>query len=173
LASFSDAGVTGNTHTSTLVDTLSTNVLARGWAVGMAITGSGFQASTTIAAIAANGLSLTLSLATTTTVSTTPLTVSATNALFAPSFVFSGLTAKVWTELLFGSAAGVGVFGTALAYLAGKGVELPFNQPLWQAAGFLSDPRANVDIGILTSATNSISNAIVGLRCTYLANVVG
>jgi hypothetical protein len=75
---FSDAAVTGNTHSNTTVDTLSANVLLRGWQPGFAISGSGIPAGATIAAIAANGLSLTLSAAATTTVSTDALTV--TNA---------------------------------------------------------------------------------------------
>ena len=59
---------TGNTHTSTLVDNLSSNVLLLGWKPGMTIvatTNADIPANTTIAAIAANGLSLTLSKAAT------------------------------------------------------------------------------------------------------------
>jgi hypothetical protein len=95
--------------------------------------------------------------------------LSGANALFAPAFPFAGLAAKTWTELLFNA----GVFGSALGYVAGKGVEQPFQQPLWQAAGFTSDPRGSVDIGILTTATNSLASAVIGLRVTYLANVPG
>ena len=67
---------TGNTHTSTLIDTLSSNVKTLGWMPGMPITGSGIPASTRILSIATDGLSLVLTAATTTTVSTTTLTVS-------------------------------------------------------------------------------------------------
>lgn len=68
-----DAAVTGNTHSSTLIDGLSTNVLLRGWTVGMNIAGSGFN--TTIATIATNGLSLTMAAASSSTLIGTPITV--------------------------------------------------------------------------------------------------
>lgn len=67
ISSFSDATKTGNTHTSTLIDTLSANVLTAGWQPGMLIIGTGIPADTTIVSIAANGLSLTLSQAATST----------------------------------------------------------------------------------------------------------
>ena len=67
---------TGNTHTSTLLDTLSSNVIALGWKIGMPITGTDIAANTQIAAIAADGLSLTLSLAATGTHSGNTFTVS-------------------------------------------------------------------------------------------------
>ena len=65
ISGFSDATHTGTTHSSTLIDSLSANVLQAGWQVGMAIAGSGIPANTTIAAIAVGGLSLTLSKAAT------------------------------------------------------------------------------------------------------------
>lgn len=65
ISGFTDTTKTGTTHTSTLIDTLSANVLQAGWNVGMTITGTGIVAGTTIKAIAADGLSLTLSAATT------------------------------------------------------------------------------------------------------------
>jgi hypothetical protein len=49
------------TNGSNQVTALSTNVLNLGWAAGQAITGLNVPANTTIQAIAANGLSLTLS----------------------------------------------------------------------------------------------------------------
>jgi flagellar basal body rod protein FlgG len=67
---------TGNTHTSTLLDNLSTNVLALGWKPGMPITGTDMPAAVRIAAIAANGLSLTLSAAATGTHAGNTYTVS-------------------------------------------------------------------------------------------------
>jgi hypothetical protein len=67
---------TGNTHTSTLLDNLSVNVKTLGWKPGMPITGTDVPASTQIAAIAANGLSLTLSAAATGTHSGNTYTVS-------------------------------------------------------------------------------------------------
>ena len=58
---------TGNTHTSTLVDGLSTNVLNIGWSAGMIISSSNadIPANTHIQTIAIDGLSLTLSAAAT------------------------------------------------------------------------------------------------------------
>jgi len=63
LSGFSDDSKTGSTHTSALVDTLSANVLLAGWQVGMTIadTNGNIPPGTTIKAIAADGLSLTLS----------------------------------------------------------------------------------------------------------------
>lgn len=72
---FSDATVTGTTNSTTALTNLSTNVLTNGWRVGMTITGAGIPVSTTIAAIAANGLSLTLSQAATASASGVALTV--------------------------------------------------------------------------------------------------
>jgi len=121
--------------------------------------------------------------------------LSGSNALFAPNFNFANLIApnnpKVFnfattpvvnftiyfqncTDVTLGSGAGAGVFGNALGYVAGKPVqELPFQQPLWQIAGFPADPRGNVDIGILTTATNAVASPVIGMRVTYLANVAG
>lgn len=67
---------TGNSNTSTAITSLSTNVNALGWKPGMPITGTDIPASTRIAAIAANGLSLTLSQAATGTTATQTYTVS-------------------------------------------------------------------------------------------------
>jgi hypothetical protein len=59
----------------TAVTALSANVLQQGWWSGMAITGNNIAASTVISAIAANGLSLTLSKAATGTGTGATLTV--------------------------------------------------------------------------------------------------
>jgi len=75
ISAFSDATKTGNTHSSTLIDNLSVNVLQAGWTPGMTISGSGIPAGDTIVSIASNGLSLTLAAATTTTVAGVALTV--------------------------------------------------------------------------------------------------
>lgn len=75
VSNFADASHTGNTHSSTLIDGLSANVLQAGWQVGYSISGAGIPANTTIAAIAANGLSLTLSQAATATATGVALTV--------------------------------------------------------------------------------------------------
>ena len=56
---------TGTLNTNTSVTSLSANVLTQGWAAGMLITGVNIATSTFIQAIAANGLSLTLSKAAT------------------------------------------------------------------------------------------------------------
>jgi hypothetical protein len=64
------------TNSSTAVTALSTNVLNLGWAAGQAITGANVPANTVIQAIAANGLSLTLSKAATGGASGTTFTVS-------------------------------------------------------------------------------------------------
>lgn len=59
-----DTTHTGDTHSSTVIDNLSANVLQAGWSVGMGITGTGILGGTTIVGIATDGLSLTLSTAT-------------------------------------------------------------------------------------------------------------
>lgn len=75
ISSFSDSARTGSTHTTVTVDTLSSNVLQAGWQIGMTITGAGIPANTIITAIAANGLSVTLSQSATATASGVGLTV--------------------------------------------------------------------------------------------------
>lgn len=75
ISGFSSSGITGNTHTSTLIDGLSTNVLQAGWTIGKVISGSGIPANTTIVSIASNGLSVTISNATTTSLTGTALLV--------------------------------------------------------------------------------------------------
>lgn len=75
ISGFSDATKTGTTHTSTLIDTLSANVLQAGWNVGMTITGVNIPANTTIVSIAANGLSVVISNAATDAVALKALTV--------------------------------------------------------------------------------------------------
>lgn len=64
---------TGNTHTTTAVDNVSS---IAGLSVGMAVTGSGVQASTFLVSIN-SATTLTLSLATTTSLTATPLTFTA------------------------------------------------------------------------------------------------
>ena len=59
ISNFVSSTATGSTHGSTILDTLSTNVLQLGWAPGMTITGNGIN--TTIQSIAVGGLSLVLS----------------------------------------------------------------------------------------------------------------
>ena len=77
ISGFSSATVTGNTHTTTTVDTLSTNVLTLGWQPGMLITDSAgdIPANTVITDIAAGGLSVTISNAATGSNSGTTFTV--------------------------------------------------------------------------------------------------
>jgi hypothetical protein len=85
--------------------------------------------------------------------------LSGSNSLFAPAFVFGGLTARVWTDVTFGSGAGVGLYGSSP--IASQ------DQPLWQWAGFTSDFGGNVDIGALTTATNSVASPVLAMRLTY------
>lgn len=77
MTGFSSDTVTGNTQTSTTIDSLSTDVLNIGWAVGMTITDSAgdIPAGTRIVAIASGGLSVTLSAAATGSHSGTTFTV--------------------------------------------------------------------------------------------------
>ena len=75
MSGLSDAAKTGNTHSNTTLDGLSANVLQAGWQPGMAISGATIPASTTIVAIAAGGLSLTLSQAASGTQAGVALTV--------------------------------------------------------------------------------------------------
>lgn len=75
ISGFTDATKTGTTHSSTLIDTLSANVLQAGWTVGMTITGTNIPAGTFIRSIAADGLSLVMSAAATDSVALKALTV--------------------------------------------------------------------------------------------------
>ena len=75
ISGFTDTTHTGTTHTSTLIDTLSANVLTAGWAPGMTISGTNIPAGTTIVSIAAGGLSLILSAAATDSVAGKALSV--------------------------------------------------------------------------------------------------
>lgn len=75
ISSFSSTTITGTTHTSTLIDTLSSNVLQAGWQIGMLIAGAGVPANTYIKSIAANGLSVVLSNPTTAGAALVALTV--------------------------------------------------------------------------------------------------
>jgi len=75
ISGFSDNTHTGNTHSSTLIDSLSANVLLAGWLPGMTITGAGISANTTIKSIASGGLSLTLSQTATASANGVTLTV--------------------------------------------------------------------------------------------------
>lgn len=67
ISGFSSTSITGSTHGTTTLDTLSSNVLQAGWQVGMTISDAAadIPAGTTIVAIASNGLSVTLSQAAT------------------------------------------------------------------------------------------------------------
>lgn len=78
-ASFSNATLTGSTHTSTTVNTLSGNALTTGYSAGDYITDSSgdIPAGTTISSVAAGGASLVLSQAATGTHSGDTLTVKA------------------------------------------------------------------------------------------------
>jgi hypothetical protein len=89
--------------------------------------------------------------------------LSGSAAAFATAFALSGLAAKVWTELAF---SGSGSFSYANQLLSTGDV----NQPLWQFVGFTADPKGNFDIGVLTTVTNSVASAVIGMRVTYVDN---
>lgn len=68
VSGFSSTTITGDTHSNTTIDNLSTNALVAGWRVGMTFTDTtnpDIPANTTIVAIAVGGLSVTLSQAAT------------------------------------------------------------------------------------------------------------
>lgn len=58
ISGFSDATVTGSTHSNTTVDTLSKNALNSGWQVGMSIAGGTIPANAVITAINVSALDL-------------------------------------------------------------------------------------------------------------------
>lgn len=118
ISGFTDTTHTGSTHTSTLLDSLSSNVLQAGWNVGMTITGVGFQAGTTILSIAADGLSLVLSKATTASGTTIALSV-AGGTTAAPLW---GAGNTNGNALLFVPVSVVEFNGRAY-YAVGNGVE--------------------------------------------------
>lgn len=93
-SNFSSTTVTGSTHTSTTIDTLSANVLTvAGWQVGYQIAGAGIPANTYITAIAANGLSITISNAATASAGGVALTV--TGGTVAAPLYGAGQTSPV------------------------------------------------------------------------------
>lgn len=65
VSSLVSSTLTGDTHTNVNIDNISANALLAGWQPGMTITGTDIPANTTIVSIAANGLSIVLSQATT------------------------------------------------------------------------------------------------------------
>lgn len=76
ISNFSSTGVTGNTHTSQTIDTLSSDVITvNGWQVGQRITGAGIPVNTFITSINAAGTSITISNAATATTAGVALTV--------------------------------------------------------------------------------------------------
>ena len=66
---------TGNTHSSITIDSLSENVWESGWQPGLPIRGSGIPSNATIAAIAVDGRSLTLTKAANTSINGVDLSV--------------------------------------------------------------------------------------------------
>ena len=118
-SSFASTGVTGTTHTSTLIDALSSDVITiNGWQVGQAISGAGIPADTYIASIAANGLSITLSQATIAGAPGVALTV-AGGTLAAPIYGAGNtspiaLTARPNTAGQFNTRAYYGVANAAV-----------------------------------------------------------
>lgn len=83
ISGFTSSTITGSTHATTTVDTLSSNALQAGWNVGMTISSSAgdIPAGTTIVSIAANGTSLVMSAAAIGSNSGATLTVTGGTAL--------------------------------------------------------------------------------------------
>lgn len=75
LSNFTSSTITGNTNSNTTINSLSSNVLQAGWAVGMKITGTNIPANTYIVSIATNGLSCVISNAATGTTAGVTFTV--------------------------------------------------------------------------------------------------
>jgi hypothetical protein len=90
-----------------------------------------------------------------------------TAAFFAQAFPFATPNSGVWTDVTFANFANGG-FGA----LNTSGNPTGINQPLWQALGLTSDPRGYFDIGVLTTANNSLtaSGVSIGMRVSYLLN---
>lgn len=118
VSGFTDATHTGNTHSSTLIDTLSANVLQAGWTVGMTISGTGIPANTTIVSIATNGLSLTLSQAATSTNAGVTLTV-AGGTLAAPLWASGNTNGAIQLSAV---PLGVAQFNGRAWFAVGSGV---------------------------------------------------
>lgn len=73
VSGFSSSSITGNTHSSTTIDTLSSNPITAGWQPGMMVSGTGIQANTTIISLTA--AAIVLSQATVSTLSGINVTV--------------------------------------------------------------------------------------------------
>lgn len=124
LSSFSSTDVTGDTHTSNLIDGLSTDVVTvNGWQVGYAISGAGIPADTFITSIAADGLSVTLSNPTTSSLSATALSVS--GGSFAGPVYDAGQTSPI---ALASVPVFVSQFNGRAYYAVGNGAT--FSDPL-------------------------------------------
>lgn len=112
-SSFVSADITGTTHATTTIDTLSADVLTvAGWQVGYAIAGPGIPAATYITAIAADGLSITISQAA--TASTAGVTFTVSGGTPTAPLYGAGQTAPV---ALVGQPVSVALF-TGRAYYA-------------------------------------------------------
>ncbi len=157
VSGFTSTGVTGATHTSTLVDGLSSNVITvNGWQVGQRITGAGIPANTFIQSIAANGLSITLSQAATATAAGVALTVAGGTAT-APIYGAGNtspiaLTSRPNTAGQFNSRAYYGVLNAVVLSDALKPTQV-------------SGDGANF-FPVFTLGDNDIVTALVGLPLT-------
>lgn len=56
VSGFSSATLTGNTHSTTTIDTLSSNPITAGWQPGMTVTGTGIPSNTTIVSLTASAI---------------------------------------------------------------------------------------------------------------------
>ena len=104
ISSFTDATVTGSTHTNTTIDTLSANVLQNGWQVGQAIAGAGIPANTTITAINVSALDLNT---TATQNGTTVLSAVASVTGVVPGSTVSGIGIQPGTVVVSSPGGGV------------------------------------------------------------------
>lgn len=117
ISSFSSSDLTGNTHSSTLIDTISLDVYQAGWQVGMAISGPGIPANTYIVSINTAGTSVVISNAATATASGVALTV--TGGTPSAPLYGAGQTSPV---NLTGQPVAVAQFSGRAYYAIGNGV---------------------------------------------------
>jgi hypothetical protein len=152
LTGFSSATITGNTHGTTTLDTLSANVLQAGWQVGMTITDSAgdIPANTTIVSIASpGGLSVVLSNAATGSHAGTTITA-AGGTLTAPLYGAGNTNGNALPSVPVSASQ----FNARAYYAVGNGV-------------VLSDAGSPTQV---TSATQALSFSN-GLPTTALAGL--
>ncbi len=139
ISGFTSSTVTGTTHGTKTLDTLSVNVLQAGWNVGMAISSSAgdIPAGTTITAIAADGKSCTLSNAATGSNAGDTLTVFGGSA-----------TSPQWAA---GNTNGFGLVSRPVAVFQ-------FNGRAWFAVGTGRQFSDSGNATQITSASQALTN---------------